>query len=186
MAELSTVARPYAEALFESAQGKDGKTLDAWSALLAELAALVTLDSVREALSDPRLSNAQRSELLLGLLKSAKDSVPADAAKRFVDLLLENGRTLALADIAAQFEQLKNRLQGTALAQISSAFALDEAQVAQLLTVLEKKFGLKLKPEITVDQALIGGVRVVVGDQVLDTSVRAQLDRMQDALTVAA
>jgi len=98
MAELSTVARPYAEALFESVQAKDGKTLDAWSALLAELAALVALDSVHEALSDPRLSNAQRSELLLGLLKSSSGAVAADAARRFVDLLLENGRTLALAD----------------------------------------------------------------------------------------
>jgi len=185
MAELSTVARPYAEALFKLAQ--NDKALDAWSAVLAELAALVALDSVREALSDPRLSNHQRSELLRGLLAPTKDGrVSADAIQRFVDLLLDNGRTLALPEIATQFEQLKNRLQGTALAHITSAFALSDTQVQQLLTVLEQKFALKLKPEVMVDENLIGGVRVVVGDQVLDTSVRAQLDRMQDALAVAA
>jgi len=184
MAELSTVARPYAQALFEAAQAQSQK-LDAWSALLAELSALVTLDSVRETLSDPRLGNAQRSELLLGLLKSPSDEIGAQALRRFVDLLLENGRALALPEIAAQFEQLKNRLQGTALAHITSAFALSQAQVQPLLSALEKKFGLKLKPEIIVDESLIGGVRVVVGDQVLDTSVRAQLGRMQDALVMA-
>jgi len=116
--------------------------------------------------------------LFLGLVKAPV----SDSARRFVALLIENGRATALPEIAEQFNQLKNRLEGTALAEISSAFPLEDAQVQQLVGALEKKFGLKLKPTVTVDASLIGGVRVVVGDQVLDTSVRAQLDRMRDTL----
>lgn len=177
MAELSTVARPYAEALFESVRD-EGKGFDSWSGLLDELAALVSLEDVREALSDPRLNDAQRTELFTGLLKSPL----SESARRFVALLVDNGRELALPEIAVQFNQLKNRLEGTALVEITSAFPLEDAQVQQLVTALEKKFGLKLKPTVTVDAGLIGGVRVVVGDQVLDTSVRAQLERMRDTL----
>jgi len=77
---------------------------------------------------------------------------------------------------------LKNRHEGTELARISSAFPLSDDQVGQLVAGLEKKFGLKLKPVVTVDASLIGGVRVVVGDQVLDTSVQAQLAQMRDTL----
>src|SRR3546814_12370923 len=77
------------------------------------------------------------------------------------------------SQIAEQFEQLKNRQEGTALAQIVSAYPLADDQVQQLVSGLEKKFGLKLKPAVTVDADLIGGVRVIVGDQVLDTSVQA-------------
>jgi F-type H+-transporting ATPase subunit delta len=97
-------------------------------------------------------------------------------------LLVDNNRILLLPQIAEQFEALKNKREGTALAQITSAFELTGEQVAELVSGLEKKFGLKLKPQVTVDPALIGGVRVLVGDQVLDTSVQAQLARMRDAL----
>jgi F-type H+-transporting ATPase subunit delta len=180
MAELSTIARPYAEALFDSVRG-EAKGFDTWTALLSELAQLVSVEDVRAALSDPRLANAQRADLLLGLVKTPL----SESARRFITLLIENGRVLALPEIATQFEQLKNRLEGTALAEITSAFPLDGAQVQQLVAGLEKKFGLELKPSVTVDASLIGGVRVVVGDQVLDTSVRAQLDRMRDTLTAA-
>src|SRR5690606_4159326 len=104
------------------------------------------------------------------------------AARNFIELLIENNRILVLPQVAEQFELLKNELEGTALAEISSAFPLSDDQVQQLVAGLEKKFGLKLKPVVTVDSELIGGVRVVVGDQVLDTSVQAQLARMRDTL----
>ena len=88
-----------------------------------------------------------------------------------------------LPEIAAQFFALKNAHEGAADAAISSAFALTEAQVADLCKTLESKFGRKLNPTVTVDSSLIGGVRVAVGDEVLDTSVRAKLQQMQIALT---
>jgi F-type H+-transporting ATPase subunit delta len=177
MAELSTLARPYAEALFETAcEGQDG--LAVWSGVVSELAMVASQDDVRAALSDPRINNAQRIELFTGLVKTPLSA----SAKRFIELLVNNNRLLALPQIAEQFEALKNHREGTALAEITSAFELTDKQVQDLVVGLEKKFGLKLKPAVTVDAKLIGGVRVVVGDQVLDTSVQAQLARMRDTL----
>jgi F-type H+-transporting ATPase subunit delta len=177
MAELSTIARPYAEALFAAAN-EDPAGLASWSALVGELAQVAGLSDVREALTDPRLTNADRTELFIGLIKTPL----SQWARNFVELLVNNHRILALPQIAEQFEELKNQREGTALAQITSAFPLDDKQVQELVAGLEKKFGLKLKPSVTIDASLIGGVRVVVGDQVLDTSVRAQLVRMRDKL----
>lgn len=177
MAELSTIARPYAEALFAAAN-EDPAGLASWSALVGELAQVAGLSDVREALTDPRLTNADRTELFIGLIKTPL----SQWARNFVELLVNNHRILALPQIAEQFEELKNQREGTALAQIISAFPLDDKQVQELVAGLEKKFGLKLKPSVTIDASLIGGVRVVVGDQVLDTSVRAQLVRMRDKL----
>lgn len=177
MAELSTIARPYAEALFATAKG-DQAGLASWSDLVSELAQAASQEDVREALTDPRLNNAQRIELFAGLIKTPLSA----SAHNFIELLVSNNRILILPQIAEQFEVLKNRHEGTALAEISSAFALTDVQVQELVAGLEKKFGLKLKPAVTVDADLIGGVRVVVGDQVLDTSVQAQLARMRDTL----
>lgn len=177
MAELSTVARPYAEALFAAAQ--DDKTgLQAWSELVDELAQVAANADVREAMADPRLADAQRVQVFSGLVKR---DLP-QAARNFIELLVQNDRLLLLPVIATQFAALKNRHEGTAQAEIASAFELTEAQVKDLVAALEVKFGLKLKPRVTVDPSLIGGVRVAVGDQVLDTSVQAQLARMRDKL----
>lgn len=177
MAELSTIARPYAEAVFASAR-EDQAALESWSSVLSELAELVSIDDVREALTDPRLKAPQRIELLTSLVKSPL----SDSARNLIALLIENNRVLVLPQIAEQFELLKNELEGTALAEIFSAFPISDEQLQQLIAGLERKFGLKLKPAVTVDPDLIGGVRVVVGDQVLDTSVQAQLARMRDTL----
>jgi F-type H+-transporting ATPase subunit delta len=177
MAELSTIARPYAEALFSVALD-DQAGLASWSGLVSELAHVAAQDDVREALTDPRLNNAQRIDVFTGLVKAPL----TDSARRFIELLVTNNRILLLPQIAEQFEILKNRHEGTELARIFSAFPLGDEQVQGLVAGLEKKFGLKLKPIVTVDDSLIGGVRVIVGDQVLDTSVQAQLAQMRDTL----
>lgn len=178
MAELSTVARPYAEALFSAARD-DKAGLPAWADLVSEMSQVASNPDVREAMADPRLGDKQRVELFSGLIKA---ELP-QAARNFIELLVENDRLLLLLpDIASQFVVLRNRHEGTAQAEITSAFELSDAQVKDLVAALEQKFGLKLKPNVTVDQSLIGGVRVAVGDQVLDTSVQAQLVRMRDQL----
>lgn len=177
MAELSTIARPYAEALFESVRS-DARGLEYWSGVMSLLAQVSSMDDVLEAMSDPRLSDAQRTQLLVGLVPQ---DLPEQAAN-LVALVVENDRVHALPQIAEQFELLRNRLEGTALARITSAFPLDDAQVADLLRGLEHKFGLKLKAQVAVDSELIGGVRVAVGDYVLDTSVQARLAHLRDTL----
>src|SRR5690606_41106142 len=96
--------------------------------------------------------------------------------------LIQNDPTLLLPYSSRQFYLLSHQHEGTAQADITSACPMPDEQLAQLVGGLETKFGLKLKPVVTVDESLIGGVRVVVGDQVLDTSVQAQLARMRDTL----
>ncbi len=175
MAELVTVARPYAEALFRVAQTGD---LAAWSNLVSELAQLGAHPDVQAFARNPNVTAAQVADVFASLVKA-----PLTAeANNFIDMLIENGRVALLPEIGAQFAMLKNALEGAADAHITSAFAMSEAQVAELVKTLEKKFGRKLNPTVTVDSSLIGGVRVVVGDQVLDTSVRAKLQQMNVAL----
>ncbi len=175
MAELATIARPYAEALFRVAQGGN---LQAWSETVAEMAAVAALPEVKEFASNPRLTDTQIAETFLSVLKSSL----SPEAKNLVAALVENGRLALLPEIAEQFRLLMNQQQGSADAEIASAFPMEGAQVADLVAALEKKFGRKLNPSVTVDPSLIGGVRVVVGDEVLDTSVRAKLQQMQTAL----
>jgi F-type H+-transporting ATPase subunit delta len=178
MAELATIARPYAEALFGVAEGGD---VAAWSALVQELAQVARLPEVLSVATSPKVSRAQVVELLLAAVKSPQKDAPA--AKNFVQMLVDNHRLALLPEIAVQFDELKNAREGAADALIVSAFALEGQQLADLTASLERKFKRKLKSTVQVDPSLIGGVRVTGGDEVLDTSVRAQLAGMQTALT---
>jgi F-type H+-transporting ATPase subunit delta len=175
MAELATVARPYAEALFRVAQSGD---MAAWSTLVSELAAIGANPDVQDFARNPNVSEAQVADAFASLVKSPMTA----EAKNFLNMLIENGRINLLPEIGAQFAMLKNAQEGAADAEITSAFDISPAQVSALVKTLEKKFGRKLNPTVTVDPSLIGGVRVVVGDEVLDTSVRAKLQQMHVAL----
>jgi F-type H+-transporting ATPase subunit delta len=175
MAELATVARPYAEALFRVAQNGD---LNAWSAVVAELAQIGANPDVQAFAGNPTVTHAQLAETIASLVKSPRTA----EVDNFVAMLSENGRVALLPEIGVQFAALKNALQGAADAVIHSAFDLSPDQVGSLVATLEKKFGRKLNPTVAIDPSLIGGVRVVVGDEVLDTSVRAKLQQMHAAL----
>jgi F-type H+-transporting ATPase subunit delta len=102
--------------------------------------------------------------------------------ENFVRVLAENGRLEVLGDIRAQFDALKNAREGLVEAEIHSAFALEDAQVADLVARLEKKTGRRVKAKVSVDKSLIGGVKVVIGDKVIDGSARAQLAALETAL----
>lgn len=175
MAELATIARPYAEALFRVAQS--GK-LAAWADLVAEMAHVAEHPDVKAFAQNPIVSTQQLTDTFLAALKLPVN----DEAKNFIGVLAKNGRLTLLPEIAAQFHVLKNAHEGSADVAIASAFALTDAQLSELVATLEKKFGRKLLPSVTVDSGLIGGVRVVVGDEVLDTSVRAKLQQLHVAL----
>lgn len=175
MAELATVARPYAEALFRVAQTGN---LAQWSDLVSEMTQVGGHADVLAYARNPKVSDGDVAATIQSLLKS-----PLNAeAKNFLDMLVANGRIELLPEIGAQFQLLKNSAEGAADAEITSAFELSAAQVTELVATLEKKFNRKLNPSVTVDPSLIGGVRVVVGDEVLDTSVRAKLQQMRTAL----
>jgi len=178
MAELATIARPYAEALFRVAESGD---VAAWSALVQELAQVARLPELASVASSPKVSRAQVADLLLAAVKSPQKDSPQ--AKNFVQMLVDNHRLALLPEIAVQFDELKNAREGAADALIVSAFPLEGAALTDLVASLERKFKRKLKPVVEVDDSLIGGVRVTVGDEVLDSSVRARLASMQTALT---
>ena len=175
MAEIATLARPYAEALFRVAKGGN---MSAWSDLVTEMAQIGGHPDVKSLVDNPNLTDLQITDMLLSLVKA---SVTTEV-KNLVRVLVENDRVTLLPEISVQFQALKNAYEGSADARIVSAFAMSDAQVKEVLIPLEKKFGRKLNPTVTVDSTLIGGVRVEVGDEVLDTSVRAKLQQMHEAL----
>ena len=176
MAEPSTIARPYAEAVFKLADGA-GKLAD-WSAGLANLAAVAADERMRAAASDPKLSAAQVAGLFTSILSGR---LPADG-ENFVRVLAENGRLDVLGEIRAQYEALKNEREGVVEAEVISAFEMDKAQLADLVARLEKHTGRTVKARVSVDKSLIGGVKVTLGDKVIDGSARAQLGALETAL----
>jgi F-type H+-transporting ATPase subunit delta len=176
MAEPITIARPYAEAVFRLADGA-GKLAD-WSAMLALLAQVSDDERVRTAMSDPNLPAAKVAGLFISVLTGRLTA----ECENFVRVLADNHRLALLGEIRAQYEALKNEREGTVEADIQSAFELDAAQLADLTARLEKHTGRKVRAHVSVDKELIGGVRVAIGDQVIDASVRAQLAALQSAL----
>ncbi len=175
MAELATIARPYAEALFKAGASQP----EAISAWLDEVAAISSDDQVQQLAGNPKVSDQQLFDLFAGLVPALK----GDVAHNFVRTVIENDRLAALPEIALQFRSLKNAQGGTSDAVVGSAFPIDAAVLADLKATLEKRFGRQLNLSVEIAPELIGGIRVVVGDEVLDTSVRARLEQMKVALT---
>ncbi|MDR1311355.1 MAG: F0F1 ATP synthase subunit delta [Burkholderiaceae bacterium] len=173
--ELATIARPYAEALFRVAEKGD---LSQWSLRVSRLAEIGTNEQIRRLAADPRVKSSQVVDIVLSLL--ADDT--SQELRNFLSVLVENDRVTLLPEVGVLFNELKNAREGVADAQITSAFPMSDDQVAELLGSLGKRFSRKLRAIVTVDNSLIGGVIVAVGDKVLDMSVRAKLQRMRDAL----
>ncbi len=175
MAELATIARPYADALFKAAPEAEQS---AWVEQVAALAMVAADPLMRDFAHNPRATQEQ----VFGVVTGAAKVVLAPAVTNFLRTVLENGRLAALPLMAEQFQVLVQARQGVAEARIYSAYPISDAQVSDIVVPLEKRFGRKLTAKVEVDADLIGGVRVVVGDEVLDTSVKARLERMKTAL----
>ena len=176
MAEASTIARPYAEAVFKLADA-EGKLAE-WSGVLANIAAVAADERIRAAVSDPNLSAAK----IAGLFISVLSGKLSGDAENLVRVLAENGRLDVLAEIRTQYEILRNEREGVVEAEVHTAFDLEDAQLADLVARLEKKTGRKVKATVRVDKDLIAGVKVVLGDKVIDGSARAQLGALENAL----
>lgn len=175
MAEIATIARPYAEALFQSAKAD----LSGAAAWLDPLAALAADAQLQQFADSPKVSTAQVFDVIVG----ASGLSLSEQAKNFLRTVIDNGRLVALPEIAAQFRALKNAQSGSSDATVYSAYPIDGAALADVAQTLEKRFGRKLNVAVALEPALIGGIRVVVGDEVLDTSVKARLEQMKVALT---
>ena len=175
MAELATIARPYAEALFK-ATASDLKTAADWVEALQKIAENPQLLQYSD---NPNVTATQVFDVISGVSPMALPEM----AKNFLRTVIENGRLNALPEIAAQFRTLKNAQSGSSDAVVHSAFPIDRAELAELAVTLEKRFARKLNLSVELQPELIGGIRVVVGDEVLDTSVKARLEQMKVALT---
>jgi F-type H+-transporting ATPase subunit delta len=176
MAELATVARPYAEAAFESALEKDSLAKTAEG--LALLAAIAADEQMRSVLSDPRVSARQKKDLFAAIEGDSLDEVSTN----LLSLLLDNHRDELIGSICGQFDELKREHERVVKARITSAQPLEEAQRSAIVAALEKRYGKKVEAELDVDPELLGGARVQVGDQVIHASVRDALGQMAAAL----
>ena len=177
MAETATVARPYAEAAFESALQRN--SLAATADSLQLLAAIARNEQMRFVLSDPRVSAAKKKELFADVTGGKLDEV----TNGLLRVLVDNHRELLLGEIDEQFEALKRDHDRVVKARITSAQPLNDQQRADIIGALEKRYGKKVEAEVDVDPQLLGGARVQVGDQVIHASVRDALAQMAAALS---
>ena len=175
MAELATIARPYAEALFKAA----GTAAASLTGQMSALSAVAANEQLRQFADNPKVGAAQVFEVVSGAAQTTLDA----KVSNLLQAVIENGRLAALPEIAMQFTALVNAQSGSSDAVVYSAFPIDDAALADVVAALEKRFARKLKARVEIDAGLIGGIRVVVGDEVLDTSVKARLEQMKVALT---
>jgi F-type H+-transporting ATPase subunit delta len=177
MAELVTIARPYAEAVFNLARerGELGK----WSEALALIAGVLQDDQMQAAIANPKLTTADIEKLMLAICGEKIDG----AAGNLIQVLAHNGRLAVLPEIRELYEVFKAEDEGLLEARISSAYPLDSAQLERVASLFSRRYQKKIVPSVSVEPELIGGVRVQIGDKVWDTSVRGRLHDMAAALT---
>jgi F-type H+-transporting ATPase subunit delta len=177
MAEPVTIARPYAEAVFKLAREQDA--LAAWSDALANLDAVIGDVRIQAIISDPNVSAQQIEALVLSVIGDKLEG----AARKFVQVLVHNGRLDVTPQIRDLYENLKREQEGVLEARVISAMPISDDQVKTLVAALEAKFKRRITTKVEVDQQLIGGVKIVVGDKVIDATVRGRLDAMAATLT---
>ena len=176
MAELTTVARPYAEAAFRAAV--EAKDVAGYSGKLKQLGAVAAVREAAALLGNPKVSTKEKADLLFS---ASGGSVP-DTLQNLTNSLIDNQRATLLPFISEHFERLLRDHDGVVKAVITSAFALSDADKASLVDSLAKKYGKRVEAEVVVDNSLIGGARVQVGDDVIHASVRDTLDKMAISL----
>ena len=172
MAEITTIARPYAEAAFSLA--RDQNALPVWSQML-KLAATVVADArIADALDNPKLDAPAKESLLLSICGDRLNP----EGRNFVRLLVEADRIALMPAIASLFDTLKDEADGVAKATIETAFPLEGTDLADLTAALERRFKRKVEATVVVNPDLVGGARITVGDNVIDGTVQERLRAM--------
>lgn len=176
MAELATIARPYAEAAFRLAL--ENQSLQGWSDMLALVEAVVRDEQIAARIGDPNVDDQNLESAILGILGDRVDG----HGRNFVQVLVANDRLELVPQIRALFDELRREHEGVVEARIVSALPLSDEQVQPLVGALEAKYRRKVNARVEVDPELIGGARIVLGDKVIDATVRGRLDAMAAAL----
>jgi len=172
MAEISTIARPYATAVFHFAN--ENKNLSGWSSTLALLSEVIRNDDIKLILEDTKVIDSEKEQLLLDVCKGKLD----ENGTNFIGLLVENKRLQLIPEISLFYEELKAEEEGSIEAELIMAEKPSKKTVDDLLKSLEKKFNKKIEGKIVIDKNIIGGTKIIVGDSVIDASVRSQLDNL--------
>jgi F-type H+-transporting ATPase subunit delta len=172
MSELTTAARPYANAVFDTAS--ESGTLDSWSDALANLSTVITDPQISGLLDSPDLGATRKADLLIQVL----DGKLSDQQQNLVRLMAENGRLKLMSGVMEQFEAARARAENKIEAEVISAFALSQQQIDELVTTLKNKLGSDVTLTATVDESLIGGVVIKAGDTIIDASMKSQLDSL--------
>ena len=176
MAELATLARPYANAVFEIAKG-DGD-LDRWSRMLKLLGAAAREPAVRVLLDSPDIPDEQKAYRLADAFRDELN----DRARKFLNVLADNKRLPLLPEIAEQYEAARAEEEKTLDVEVISALPLSGEQETRLADALRQKFERDVALTSRVDQELVGGVIVRAGDTVIDGSVRGRLEKLAETL----
>jgi F-type H+-transporting ATPase subunit delta len=183
MADNNTVARPYAQAVFDIARESDD--LAEWSDSLAIAGQLMTDHELVEYLGNPEFNNEQRLDFMTGLFKQAGARLldgGNDKGTNFLKLLLENRRAAVLPEIAEHYEAQKAKIENTVDAVVTSATELSKSQVGDIAQALKQRLGCDVNIETEIDENLIGGAVIRAGDVVIDGSLRARLEGLANAL----
>ncbi len=182
MADYTTVARPYAKAVFDVARAAGA--LEGWSAALNAAAAVAADEGARAYLTRPGVDASDKAEFIESMCAGADEAgvLASEAGRNLLALLGENDRLVALPEIAAQFERLKDRAENKVKVTLVSASQVGDEQAAQVKSALERKLGLNVELGFEIDASLIGGAVVRAEDMVIDGSVRNRLTRLTDSL----
>jgi len=177
MADFTTAARPYANAVYDLAN--QSSTLDSWGDALANLANVVNESQMTEMLSNPDLGKQQKGELVIQVMGDNLNQ----QQQNLVKLMAENGRLALMGDVLEQFEVARAKAENKIEAEVVSAFELSAEQTDELVNTLKNKLGSDVTLTTTVDESLIGGVVIKAGDTIIDASMKSQLDTL--ALSLA-
>ena len=183
MADNNTVARPYAQAVFELAN--EGGDLGSWSESLDIAGQLLADKGLVEYLGNPGFNDEQRLEFLTGLFAKAKAKLldgKNEQGTNFLKLLLEYRRVAVLPEIAEHFEALKAKVENSVDAVVTSAAKLSKGQIDEIASALQERLGCDVRVETEIDENLIGGAVIRAGDVVIDGSLRARLEGLATAL----
>lgn len=177
MAELSTIARPYAVAAYNLA--KEHKDLGRWSDMLSLMSGVAKNDTMQSFINDPKVQKSNLESVFLDICGEHL----SEHGQNLIKVLVEYGRLGLLPAISEAFEALKAKDEGVLQAEIISAVALAENESKEIIQKLETRFEKKIEVENRVDPALLGGMKIVVGDTVIDTSVQSQLQSLAYTLS---
>jgi F-type H+-transporting ATPase subunit delta len=171
MVHMSSIAHPYANAVFKIA--KSANTIDPWLKVLSELSQISVTKEYKGLITNPRFDGQKIVEILLNLIKSDSTQV-----QKFLKLLADNKRLSLLSDIFVLFNDLVAEERNTAKAIIQSAFPMSDDEKQQFEKLLSNKFGKTISADVEVSATLIGGVKILINDTVIDASVKGSLDKM--------